>query len=233
MPGKPSMPSHLPLVPARAPAAHVQAAVAGMAQAKMPERSLPATQSSSAVSNLVQTPHAAARPVAPHVQSALARMAQAKTAQRTNGVFRGTIQRAHVSSAAAVAAASGGQSDSEDDEVVGILGGGHALRTLADLKGLLKDTYGVEILENAIVPCTAQEINHLYGFGLTLASGRAPRGTIYENEYKGKFASGASKAIAKLMFSKTAAWDFSTVSASGQPVLGYDATTWDKMGTIL
>lgn len=194
-----------------------------------------------------------ARSLAPHVLRGIGRGA-APAVQRQAAAPASTVRAPHVAAViqahrnprrgspglpirlpragSAVVQRAASDSEPEDEEIAAIMSGAVAKRTLTDLKALLASSFEVQLLDQAVVPLTADETNDLYGFGVALSSGRAPRGWIYENEYKGKFGTGAAKAIAKLMFSKTAAWDFSTVSASGQPVLGYSATTWDTMRTI-
>ena len=124
-------------------------------------------------------------------------------------------------------------SDDEDEEIAAIFAGNVQHRTAEELKKLLAGSFpSIMVADSYLARCSATEIDGLYGFGVTLASGRAPRGSIFE-DFKAKFTSAPSKFIAELMFANTPAWNFGEVSASGQQVLTYSKTTWDEKGTTL
>lgn len=125
------------------------------------------------------------------------------------------------------------EDEEEDDEIAAIFAGQVQHRTAEELKKLLGESFPkVMVADSYLTRCSATEIDGLYGFGVTLSSGRAPRGSIFE-DFKAKFTSAPSKFIAELMFLNTPAWNFSEVSASGQQVLTYSSTTWDEKGTTL
>ncbi len=239
---KPPAPLRPPAFPARALAAHVQRAVLRAVQAKLPER--PASTAGTTAQPNAHSSVPAARPLAPHVRAAVVRAAQTKPLSRAalqpSAVGRlgdpsralGTRSTLRPISAKAVIQRAA-ISDDEDDEIAAIFAGNVQHRAPEELKKLLGGSFPtIMVADNYLTRCSAAEIDALYGFAVTLSSGRAPRGSIFE-DFKAKFTSAPSKYIAELMFVNTPAWDFGEVSASGQQILTYSKTTWDTKGTTL